>query len=135
MFIIMENKDLEEPVEPSVEVDETPLKAKTKKNYTPEQRQALSERMKKINAARIEKARLLKEEVLKVEESKLKDKMEKIEEKKKVVKGLKEKHQSTVDPPQPKVKEEVKAKDPVEKPKPVKKDTRVANFEYKLKFV
>jgi hypothetical protein len=80
-----------EPSEPEhPTVDETPLKPKVKKNFSDEHRAYLAERMKKVNEARVAKARVKNEAMLAAKEAKAEAKLEEIKQKKEKVKTAKE---------------------------------------------
>ena len=100
---------MEDTPQPPSQEENTPLmKPKRTRKLTEEQSKAQGERMRKINEERIEKARIASQQALEITEQKLKQKLEKVETKKAVVKKLKE--DKNVTEPEPKVEPEPKAK-------------------------
>ena len=88
--------------------DNTPLmKPKRTRKLTEEQSKAQGDRMRKINQERIEKAKIASQQALALQEQKLKEKLEKVESKKAVVKKLKE--DKNVTEPEPKVEPQKQA--------------------------
>ena len=86
----IENEEVEE-VAPSTPEDEGDIrKPKTKRQYTPEQKEAMRTRMIAINQKRIQDARTNNLKVLEAKEMTLKSKMKVIEEKRKEVAPAKE---------------------------------------------
>lgn len=101
-----------EPTQPTAtpeEPSEPITKPKRKHNISDEQRQALAERMRKVNQARIEKAKLANEATLLEKEKKVAAKLESIKEKKEKVREIKEKVE-TVQPTEPKKEPKKKTK-------------------------
>lgn len=86
--------------------DETPLKPKIKRNFTPEQRAALAERMRKVNEERVAKARVKNEAILSAKEAKTEAKLEEIKAKKEKVAKAKE-HPAVKEQTEPKPQKKV----------------------------
>jgi len=99
----MADNEVQEPPQP----DETPLKPKVKRNFTPEQRAALAERMRKVNEERVAKARVKNEAILEAKEAKTVAKLEEIKAKKEKVTKAKE-IVASPETPKPKVKKVIK---------------------------
>jgi hypothetical protein len=99
-----------EPQEPAAPTeDTTPLKPKVKRNFTPEQRAALAERMRKVNENRVARARVKNEAILEAKEAKTVAKLEEIKAKKeKVSKAKKEVEPPVEATPKPKTKKVIK---------------------------
>lgn len=90
-----------EPEEPTNQVDETPLKPKRTRKISDEQKVILADRMRKVNEARIAKAKAANEVILDVKEKQIKEKLEKIVTKKEAVSKEKVKKVEEVVPPPP----------------------------------
>lgn len=100
----------DEPQHEPQEIEERITKPKRTRTITPEQKQILSERMKKVNEDRIAKAKLANETILAEKEAKARAKLETIQKKKEQVREIKEKKQPETAPAAPKEKKEKKAK-------------------------
>lgn len=85
----MEAED--QPHEEPQEIEERITKPKRTRTITPEQKQILAERMRKVNEDRIAKAKMANETILAEKEAKARAKLETIQKKKEQVREIKEK--------------------------------------------
>lgn len=83
-------EEAQPPTELPDDIEATPLKPKRTRRITQEQRERQAEIMRKVNADRIEKARLKNEESLKIQEQKVKERLEKVKAKQEKVTKIKE---------------------------------------------
>lgn len=100
----MEAED--QPHEEPQEIEERITKPKRTRTITPEQKQILAERMRKVNEDRIAKAKMANETILAEKEAKARAKLETIQKKKEQVREIKEK--KAVEPAPVKEKKEKK---------------------------
>lgn len=94
-------EESEPPTQEEVQETVTLMKPKRTRTVTEEQRKALAENMRKVNQARIEKAKLANEKILQEKEAKVQAKLETIKAKKETIRKIKE-EMPTPPPPSPK---------------------------------
>lgn len=93
---------MEDPQAPTETAQEQPLtKPKRTRTVTEEQRKALADNMRKVNQARIDKAKLANEKILAEKEAKLNSRLESIQTKKQAIRKLKDEAAAVPQPTTP----------------------------------